>query len=250
MGIYNPFSLNGKTIFITGASSGIGKGAAIECSKMGARVIITGRNQERLSETLDLLEGEGHQMFVCDLTNNDSIKSMIEKMPVVDGLVNNAGFTITRTIPHIDDTELWNILQVNTVAPISIIKILLKNKKLKRGASVVFTNSIAGLGRISVGNTMYGCSKGAITAFVQGAAKELAAKGIRVNAVCPAMVESHIMDAGVITPEQVELTKKMYPLGRFGKPEDVARAMVYLLSDASNWVTGINLVVDGGRTLY
>ena len=247
---YNPFSLEGKIILVTGASSGIGRGAAIECAKMGATLILTARNEERLKETLSLLEGDNHKMIVCDLNNRESIINMTETIHHVDGIVNNAGYTITKPIQYIENDLFQQIMQVNTIAPILLLKDLLKKKKIKRGASVVFTSSIAGIGRMSVGNTMYGSTKGAISAFIQGAAKELASKGIRVNAVCPAMVESHIMDAGIITKEQIEKTKELYPLGRFGTPEDVARAMVYLLSDASSWVTGINLVVDGGRTLY
>ena len=247
---YNPFSLEGKTILVTGASSGIGRGAAIECARMGATLVLTARNEIRLKETLSLLEGENHKIIVCDLNDRKAIDNLVDSIPTVDGILNNAGFTITKPIQYIENEYFQQIMQVNTIAPILLLKDILKKKKLRRGGSVVFTSSIAGIGRMSVGNTMYGSSKGALSAFVQGAAKELAKKGIRVNAVCPAMVESHIMDAGVITKEQVEETKKLYPLGRFGTPEDVARSMVFLLSDASAWITGINLVVDGGRTLY
>lgn len=250
MEYYNPFSLVGKKILITGASSGIGKGAAIECAKMGATLVLTARNEKRLKETLSELKGEKHEIIVCDLNDRESISNISDSIDYVDGIINNAGYTITKPIQYIENDSFQQIMQVNTIAPILLIKDFLKKKKIKRGASIVFTSSIAGIGRMSVGNTMYGSTKGAISAFIQGAAKELANKGIRVNAVCPAMVESHIMDAGIITKEQVEETKKLYPLGRFGTPEDVARAMIYLLSDASSWVTGINLVVDGGRTLY
>ena len=247
---YNPFSLENKTVLITGASSGIGRGAAIECAKMGAKVILSARNELRLAETLAQLEGGGHEIRVCDLSDRDAINSLTDEISKIDGIINNAGFTITRPIQYIENESFQQIMQVNTIAPLLLLRDLLKKKKIKRGASVVFTSSIAGIGRMSVGNTMYGSSKGAISSFIQGAAKELANKGIRVNAVCPAMVYSHIMDAGTITKEQVEDTKKLYPLGRFGTTEDVARAMVFLLSDASSWVTGINLIVDGGRTLY
>ena len=248
--IYNPFSLKGKKILITGASSGIGKGAAIECSKMGAKVIITARNEERLQETLQQMTGEGHEIRICDLANNKAIKEMVDTLPELNGIVNNAGFTITRPVRKIEEEAFQQIMQVNTIAPILTIKYLLNAKKLLNGSSIVFTSSLAGIGRMSVGNTMYGCSKGAISAFIQGAAKELAPKSIRVNAVCPAMVETQILSAGVITQEQVELTKKLYPLGRFGTPKDIAWAMVFLLSDASTWITGVNLLVDGGRALY
>ena len=251
MGVnYNPYSLEGKTILVTGASSGIGKGAAIECSKMGAKVIITARNEERLKETLSQLEGEGHEMRICDLTDNEAIKEMVNSLPEIQGVVNNAGFTTIQPIPFINEDVFQNIMQVNTMAPVLTLKYLMKKKKLKAGASVVFTSSLAGIGTMSVGNTMYGCSKGAISAFIKGAAKELAAKNIRVNAVCPGLVESQILSSGTITDEQLKKTLELYPLGRAGKPEDVAWAMIYLLSDASSWITGVNLPVDGGRELY
>lgn len=251
MGItYNPYSLEGKNILVTGASSGIGRGAAIECSKMGAKVIVTARNEERLKETLSLLEGEGHEMRICDLNEKSAVKSLVDSLPEVQGVINNAGFTTIQPIPFIDEDVFQNIMQVNTISPVLILKYLVKKKKLRSGASVVFTSSLAGIGTMSVGNTMYGCSKGAVSAFVQGAAKELAAKNIRVNAVCPGLVESQILSSGTITDEQLKKTLELYPLGRSGKPEDVAWAMIYLLSDASSWITGINLPVDGGRELY
>lgn len=246
---YNPYSLEGKTILVTGASSGIGKGAAIECSKMGAKVIITARNEERLKETLSLLHGEGHEMRVCDLNEKGAVKTLVDSLPEVQGVINNAGFTTIQPIPFIDEDVFQNIMQVNTMSPVLILKYLVKKKKLKAGGSVVFTSSLAGIGMVSVGNTMYACSKGAISAFIQGAAKELAAKNIRVNAVCPAMVDSQILSSGTITDDQLKKTMELYPLGRFGRPEDVAWAMIYLLSDASNWITGVNLPIDGGRGL-
>lgn len=247
---YNPFTLKGKKILVTGASSGIGRGTAIECAKMGATLFLTGRDETRLKQTKDSLEGDNHQYMVCDFNNPTAIKGMIDELPTLNGVVNNAGFTVTRPIRKIDEGDFLQIMQVNTIAPVMILKYLVSGKKLLNGSSVVFTSSLAGIGRMSVGNTMYGCSKGAISAFVQGAAKELGTKGIRVNAVCPAMVETQILSAGIITQEQVELTKKLYPLGRFGTPEDIAWAMVFLLSDASSWITGVNLLIDGGRALY
>lgn len=246
---YNPYSLSGKTILVTGASSGIGKSAAIESSKLGAQVIITARSEERLKQTFDSLEGEGHMMKICDLNDSTQIEAMVKELPELQGVINNAGFTKILPIPFIDEESLKSILQVDTVAPILVLKNLLKKKKLKSGASVVFTSSMAGLGKATVGNTMYTACKGAISAFVQGAALELAPKGIRVNAVCPAMVDTGILDSGTITSEQLEADKQNYPLGRYGKPQDIAWAMVYLLSDASNWVTGINMIIDGGYSV-
>lgn len=247
--MYNPFTLEGKTILVTGASSGIGKAAAIECSKMGAKVIVTARNEERLSQTLNELEGEGHKMALCDLNNEEAIDNLVVNLPEIQGLINNAGFTKILPVQFISSEDINSILQVNTVAPMILLQKLLKKKKLKKGASVVFTSSMAGLGICTVGNSMYTASKGAISAFIRCIALELAPKNIRVNAVCPAMVDTGILESGTVTKEQLEADKKNYPLGRYGKPNDIAWAMIYLLSDASAWVTGTNLVIDGGLTL-
>jgi len=246
---YNPFSLEGKTILVTGASSGIGKAASIECSKMGAKLIVTGRNEIRLSQTLQELEGEGHQMVICDLNNEDDIDKMVADLPELQGLINNAGFTKILPVQFINAEDINSILQVNTVAPMLLLQKLLKKKKLKKGASVVFTSSMAGLGNTTVGNSMYSASKGAISAFIKCVALELAPKSIRVNAVCPAMVDTGILDSGIVSQEQLDADIKNYPLGRYGKPTDIAWAMIYLLSDASSWITGDNFVIDGGISL-
>lgn len=247
--MYNPYSLEGKTILITGASSGIGRSAAIECSKLGATVFITARNEERLKATLAQLEGDNHKMIICDLSKPDEVTSLIDSLPEIDGVINNAGYTMFAPIPFIDENVMKDMYIVNTIAPIMILRSLVKKKKIKRGASVVFTSSLSGLGRTSVGNTMYAGCKGAISAFVQGAALELSQKGIRVNAVCPGMVETNILSGGTVSREQIEEDKKIYPLKRYGKPEEVAWAMIYLLSDASGWTTGTNLILDGGYSI-
>lgn len=247
--MYNPFSLEGKTILVTGASSGIGRAAAIECSKMGATVIITARNQNRLNETLAAMDGDNHQSIVCDLSIEADIDNLVASLPVIQGLVNNAGYTKILPLQFVNSDDISSIFKVNTMAPILLLQKLLKKKKLKKGASVVFTNSIAGLGSICVGNSMYASSKGAISAFIRCAALELAPKKIRVNAVCPAMVDTGILDSGTVSKEQLEEDVVHYPLRRYGRPEDVAWAMIYLLSDASDWVTGDNLILDGGVTL-
>lgn len=246
---YNPFSLEGKTILITGASSGIGRAAAIECSKMGAKLIISARNAERLQETLSQLEGEGHQMLLCDLSDSNAINEMVDQLPEINALVNNAGYTKLLPINFINRDDFQSILDVNTVAPIMLLQRLLKKKKLAKNSSVVFTSSMAGIGSSTVANGMYTASKGALSAFIRCAALELAPKGIRVNAVCPAMVNTNIMESGSVSEEQLKEDLKHYPLGRYGEPNDVAYAMIYLLSDASSWVTGTNMVIDGGVTL-
>lgn len=245
----NPFSLEGKTILVTGASSGIGKSTAIECSKMGAKVVVTGRNEERLKQTLYQLEGVGHMMIVANLSNEESLAELVAQCPMLDGLVNNAGSTIMLPTQFISRDKLMQVLEVNTIAPILLTQQLLKKKILGKGSSIVVTDSISGVKIASPGNVLYSTSKSAINGFVKNAALDLAGKNIRVNAVCPGMIATHILDDGSVTAEDMAEHMKKYPLKRYGKPEEVAYAIIYLLSDASSFTTGSSLVIDGGFTL-
>lgn len=245
----NPFSLEGKTILVTGASSGIGRATAIACSQMGAVVVVTGRNESRLQETLDALEGSGHQMIVADIANDDQIDYLVDQIPAINGLVNNAGITETCPTQFIKRDKLNRVMEVNTIAPILLTQRILKKKKLGKGGSIVFTCSISGTCVCVGGNVLYSASKGAIHGFMKNAALDLAHKGIRVNDVCPGMIDTHILDAGTISDEQLEIEAQRYPMKRFGKPEEVAYGIIYLLSDASSFVTGSSIVIDGGFTL-
>lgn len=245
----NPFSLEGKTILVTGASSGIGRATAIACSQMGAVVVVTGRNELRLQETLDALEGSGHQMIVADIANDDQIDYLVDQIPAINGLVNNAGITETCPTQFIKREKLNRVMEVNTIAPILLTQRILKKKKLGKGGSIVFTCSISGTCVCVGGNVLYSASKGAIHGFMKNAALDLAHKGIRVNDVCPGMIDTHILDAGTISEEQLEIEAQRYPMKRFGKPEEVAYGIIYLLSEASSFVTGSSIVIDGGFTL-
>lgn len=245
----NPFSLESKTILVTGASSGIGRATAIACSQMGAVVVVTGRNELRLQETLDALEGSGHQMIVADIANDDQIDYLVDQIPAINGLVNNAGITETCPTQFIKREKLNRVMEVNTIAPILLTQRILKKKKLVKGGSIVFTCSISGTCVCVGGNVLYSASKGAIHGFMKNAALDLAHKGIRVNDVCPGMIDTHILDAGTISEEQLEIEAQRYPMKRFGKPEEVAYGIIYLLSDASSFVTGSSIVIDGGFTL-
>jgi NAD(P)-dependent dehydrogenase (short-subunit alcohol dehydrogenase family) len=246
---YNPFSLLGKTILITGASSGIGKATAIECSKMGAKVIITARNVGRLEQTIKQMAGSDHEYIQADLSKSEDIKKLISILPEIDGLVNNAGISKPTLTQFISEEVVNDIFLVNTFAPIYLTQGLLKQKRIKNKGSIVFTSSISGLACSEVGESLYSASKAAINGFVKGAAIELATKGIRLNTVNPGLIDTNIFDEGIITEEQLEEKKKRYPLRRFGKPEEVAYAIIYFLSDASLWTTGANLIIDGGYTL-
>ena len=244
-----PCSLEGKTILVTGASSGIGRATAIACSQMGAVVVVTGRNESRLQETLDALEGSGHQMIVADIANDDQIDYLVDQIPAINGLVNNAGITETCPTQFIKRDKLNRVMEVNTIAPILLTQRILKKKKLGKGGSIVFTCSISGTCVCGGGNVLYSASKGAIHGFMKNAALDLAHKGIRVNDVCPGMIDTHILDAGTISEEQLDIEAQRYPMKRFGKPEEVAYGIIYLLSDASSFVTGSSIVIDGGFTL-
>ena len=248
--ISNPFSLEGKTILVTGSTSGIGRATAIECSKMGARVVVTGRNEERAKETIAMLNGDGHSYIVADLGTMEGIDKLVEESPVLDGCVNNAGYNVLQLVPFIKHDDMEKIFDVNAEAPIYLTHRLVKSKKLAKGASVVFTSSISARGVCSPGNSLYSATKAAMTAFMRNAAIDLASKKIRCNSVAPGMVETPLKDGkSVVTDEQWEINRQLYPIGRFGQPEDVAYAIIYLLSDASVWVTGTEIVVDGGRSL-
>lgn len=249
--MYNPFSLLGKRILVTGASSGIGRAIAIECSRMGANVILTARNEERLNETLQQMDNiQLHQIIVADLSNMDDIKTLVDSMGnPLDGIVQCAGFTVPKPFQFVNQKDIDSIMAVNFMAPAILSQMLLKKKMLNKGASIVFISSISGVWVSYVGSSLYSASKGAVNGLVKGMAIELAAKSIRVNCVNPGMVETNILEKGIISDEQLHNDMQLYPLKRHGKPEEVAYAVIYLLSDASSWVTGTNLLIDGGYTL-
>ena len=245
----NPFSLTGKTILITGASSGIGKATAIECAKLGASLIIVGRNEERLNEVYNTLEGEGHIQKNIDLTDFSKLEDLVINLPNIDGCVNNAGIGGKLPIAFIKREDLQCIIDINTLVPVFLTQLLVKKKKFKRGASLVFTSSISGVYSVDIGNSMYSITKSAIDGFMKNAAIELAAKGIRVNSVNPGMVNTPINNIDNFTEEDKLKDMSNYPLKRYGEPNDVAWGIIYLLSDASSWVTGTSLKIDGGYSL-
>lgn len=248
----NPFSLKGKTILVTGASSGIGRGIAISCAQMGATLILNGRNEARLQETLQLLEGEGHTILAADLSQQEGIDFLAEALPELQGWVNSAGIPKVTPIKYFSRPDVEDILNVNVVSSMLLLSKLLKKKKLKRGASVVFISAVTGAFVGSKGDTSYCASKGAVNGFMKGAALELAPQGIRINSINPGLVPTNILNlANQMAGEEhhTEIMMERYPLNRLGTPEDIGNGAVYLLSDASSWVTGTNLVIDGGYLL-
>lgn len=248
----NPFSLEGKTILVTGASSGIGRGIAIECSKMGATVVLNARNEERLKETLSMLDGDGHQILVGDLSKQEDLQRIADSLPELQGWVNSAGIPKVCLVKYFDRKDVEEIFNVNAISTMLLLSMLVKKKKIKRGSSVVFISAVTGAFVGSKGDTSYCATKGAVNGFMKGAALELAPQGIRINSINPGLVPTNILKlANSIAGEEhhADIMLERYPLKRLGTPEDIANGVVYLLSEASSWVTGTNLVIDGGYLL-
>jgi NAD(P)-dependent dehydrogenase (short-subunit alcohol dehydrogenase family) len=245
---YNPFSLTGKVIMVTGASSGIGRAVAIECSKTGSKVIITGRDQQRLEKTFNDLIGEGHILIKADLTSKDDLQTLVEQLPELDGLVNNAGISRRLLTKDITQEALESVINSNFTASVLLTRMILKQKKVVNGASIVFMSS-RGADRPTVGNAMYSASKGAINSFAKVMALELAPQRIRVNCILPGMVWTPLIEHSPLSVELYKEDEKRYPLGRYGKPEDIAYLALYLLSNASAWMTGSAITIDGGISL-
>jgi NAD(P)-dependent dehydrogenase (short-subunit alcohol dehydrogenase family) len=247
--MYNPFSLTGKKILVTGASSGIGRAVAIECSKMGATVYITGRNFENLNKTFLEMEGLENISIPADLTNTAELGALVENLPVLDGIVHSAGVSHPTPFQFVNEEKINQTFAVNFNAPVLLTSSLIKLKKINKKGSIVFISSISGVHISSPGGSVYSASKAAIQGIMQGMAIDLAGKGIRVNSINPGMVETNILLGSGLTEEQLLEEKKKYPLKRFAQPSEVAYAAIYLLSDTSQCVTGSNLKVDGGYTI-
>lgn len=250
--MYNPFTLEGKTILVTGAGGGIGRAAAIACSKMGAILVVTDINAETLAETLSLLETEGerkHLMFTADLTNDEALDKMVADMPPLDGIVCNAGISKVLPIQFLNAEDMNRIMAINAFAPMFMTQRLYKKKRINKGGSIVYTVSISGVSMVSMGGVMYAVSKNALDAFMRNAALEFAARNIRVNSVNPSRVKTPLIQNSVYSEEEVAKDLQTYPLKRYAEPEEIANCIVFLLSDASSYITGHALIVDGGKTL-
>ena len=241
----NPFSLSGKTILVTGASSGIGQGIAISCSMMGAKVIINGRNTQKLRDTLSYLLGDGHEIVPGDLIDSVALESIVNTIPKLDGIVHCAGIGTRILCRNITEADIDQTIGVNFKAPVLLQTEILKKKKLNKGGSVVFVASMS-YDSPSIGNALYAASKGALISYANCLQLELAPRMIRVNCISPAMVWTDLIFKGGLTEEELREDEQKYPLKRYGKPEDIANLAIYLLSDASAWMTGSNIKITGG----
>ena len=247
--VCSPFNLIGKTILITGASSGIGRTTAIECSKLGATLILTGRNRQRLNETLSCLASSGHRAIVADITIADELDALVNETDPIDGLVMCAGKGLMVPVQFSTLDKFADVFNSNLFSSVELLRLLVKKKKLKQGASVVAISSMGGTHFYTIGNGVYGASKAALDSYMKFCARELAPKAIRVNSILPAMIDTPLIHNGAVSDDEHERIAQTYPLKRYGRPEDVAYAIIYLLSDASSWVTGTSMVIDGGKSL-
>lgn len=248
--MYNPFSLEGKIVLITGASSGIGAQTAVECSRLGATVLLTGRNESRLQETFSLLDtssSHGHKMILADLTDETDIALLVEQIDSIDGLVCNAGVNRIKPVAFVQGEDFDFVFRNNVYAGLSLIRLLLRKKRFNRNSSIVFTSSVSAFHN-APGRVLYAGSKAAQTSLMRSVAIELAGKGIRANAVHPGLVETKLIYES-LSEEERNNALTDYPLKRFGRPEDIAWAIIYLLSDAASWVTGSSMIIDGGYML-
>lgn len=251
---YNPFSLANKVILVTGASSGIGAQCAIDCSRMGAKVILVARNEERLKQTLNRMEGDGHLVMPFDLSSSDglkeTIKEVVGQVGKINGVVNCAGISSVTPLKLVTDELLDQFFRTNVYAAINLSKEVTRagNYDKEGGCSIIFLASIMGLCGEKC-KTMYSATKGALIAAARSMACELAKNRVRVNVVSPGAIETPI-NAKLPHMADPELRKELeakHLLG-LGECSDISNACIYLLSDAAKWVTGQNLIVDGGYT--
>ena len=242
------FRLENKKILVTGASSGIGRQVAIAISEMGGKVILSARNKERLEETKSRLIGDGHIVIAADLTNEADVDKLILEVGEIDGVVQSSGIVRPFPVKFIGKKQFDEVFGINYQAPVMLVSKLFRSKKIKRKSSLVFMSSISSHFPHK-GGALYSGSKAAINSFSKTIALEYAPKEIRSNVISAAMVRTPLFDEAekAVTKEMMDKHGEHYPLG-FGEPEDIANAIIFLLSDASKWITGTELVMDGGLT--
>jgi NAD(P)-dependent dehydrogenase (short-subunit alcohol dehydrogenase family) len=243
------FSLEGKTILVTGASSGIGRATAIMLAEHGAHLIITGRNSEKLNEVLTVLADDKHVALTYDLNVDEDISTLAKGVGQIDGLVHSAGIIDYTLYKNLNREKYDRMFNINFYSAIQLTNLLLKHKKINKAASLVYISSISSIFGVPA-TALYASSKAALNAAVKVLASELAPRRIRANTIMPGIVRTPMIEeaAGMLDSESFELAEKAYPLG-LGSPEDVASTCLFLLSDASKWMTGVSLLLDGGYSL-
>ena len=246
----NPFAIEGKTILVTGATSGIGRATAITCAQLGANVVLTGRNVSRLEETLSMMcDVSKHCIIPADLTDEAQVQALLETVPAVDGVACCAGVAEMKPFAFVAEEDVERVFKVNCFAPVMLVNKLLKAKKLSKGGSVVFVSSVDGPKIVHAGNSVYSGSKSALVGLARNMAIDLASKKIRVNCVLPGTTDTPMIRTENVTEEMLAETAKQFPLKRFAQPEEIANAIIFLLSDGASFITGTELTVDGGYSI-
>lgn len=247
---HNPYSLESKIILVTGSSSEIGKAIAIECSKMGARLVLADCDAFAIKDLNSKLEGDGHLLFDYDLNDEKSLDKLMSQCPVLNGWCNACIYTKTLLLKFINSSSLSDLMAANIKMPVLLLQKIIKCKRIEKNSSVVFISSISGVYTVHYADSLNAISSGAISSFVKGAALDLSSLGIRVNSINISVIETEdLYRDSVLTESELDQKRNFFPLKRFGSPSDVALATVYMLSDASSWITGIHLPIDGGYTL-
>lgn len=242
----SPYSLEGRTILVTGASSGIGRACAVLASQMGAKLMITGRDEDRLLKTLSLLDGNKHIARCFDLTNSAAMPSWVQELESIDGLVYAAGIAQVAPFRMMTERHIQLQMDINFKAPMLLTQSLLKAKKINHKASLVFVAAVADH-TAPVGSAIYSASKAALISSVRSLALEVSKQRIRANCVSPGYVKTPMFEQ-LTTTVSVDDLVKIAPLGLI-QPIEVAHSVIYLLSEASRWVTRSNLVIDSGITI-
>lgn len=245
----NPFNIEGKTIIVTGATSGIGRATAITCAQLGAKVVAVGRNLEQLDSLMQELEGNGHLAINADLTDEAQVQALLESVPAVDGVACCAGVAEMKPFAFVTEEDVERVFKTNCFAPVMLVNKLLKAKKLNKGGSVVFVSSVDGPKIVHAGNSVYSGSKSALVGLARNMAIDLASKKIRVNCVLPGTTDTPMIRTENVTEEMLAETAKLFPLKRFAQPEEIANAIIFLLSDGASFITGTELTVDGGYSI-
>ena len=243
----NPFSLHGKRILVTGASSGIGQQIAMACASMGAQLLITGRHGQRLADTLAMLPGEGHQSLAADLTHAVDLAALTAQAEPLHGLAHAAG--ISRLVPlrMLKPAHLHEMFAHNTYAPILLIQQLTAARKLLPQASIVLITALASHAG-PIASTAYAASKAALLGASRSMAQDLARQGIRVNCIAPGYVQTVMLEQ--LSQGGANLQERVHeaPLG-IGQPQDIAYATVFHLSDACRSINCSYFMVDGGISI-
>jgi NAD(P)-dependent dehydrogenase (short-subunit alcohol dehydrogenase family) len=244
----NLLLLQNRHILVTGASSGMGRVCSQMIAEQGGKVTLLARNEERLRQTLETLTGEGHQVSICDLTDENQLKTAVGNMRPLDGIVLCAGINEFVPLKFIKQEKIERMFQTNYFSQVLFLQMLLKKKLINKGASIVFISSVSSLMGVH-GTLLYASSKGAINSAVRVLASELAGQRIRVNAILPGIVRTDMLSGTNIDEDSFTKQEEQYPLG-LGTPEDVGHAVLFHLSDASRWLTGQCMILDGGMTLH